>query len=131
MQIMQISDSDSYRTQTNLLEITIMDPRRRSSRIVASSLNHHNIVYDTRERVLHKKMAEEKSHDDDDMTPEERVAWLRDHVSFNVHVLLLKKGDDDDSHSILLHFRYGIGRSSGNIGRAPRCQGGRNHARGW
>jgi hypothetical protein len=26
-------------------------------------------------------MAEEKS--DDDMTPEERLAWLRDHVSFN------------------------------------------------
>jgi hypothetical protein len=35
------------------------------------------------------KMAEEKSHDDDDMTPEERVAWLRDHVSLNGLLLLL------------------------------------------
>jgi hypothetical protein len=33
-------------------------------------------------------MAEEKNPDDDDMTPDERVSWLRDRVSFNVLLLI-------------------------------------------
>jgi hypothetical protein len=48
-------------------------------------------------------MAEEKSPDDDDMTPDERVSWLRDRVSFNVLLLIClclsySISKDDDSH---------------------------------
>jgi hypothetical protein len=52
-------------------------------------------------------MAEEKSHDEDDMTPDERVSWLRDRVSLNVLLLMrtISKDDDDSTHTLLLPYR--------------------------
>ena len=65
--------------RTETMDLAIIPPLHKHSQI---------IQYYTKRKKSLFKMAEEKSPDDDDMTPDERVSWLRDRVSFNVLLLI-------------------------------------------